>query len=359
MEVFVDKEQKKKELDSYGVHDLRHMARNLGVARPTMKIKEQLIDEIAEILVGNVSASQASGKGRNPTQKLAQFSTADLVLPPVLQALIKARETTTFQSSLNSAVLSQSVREKLVFSNQREGFLEQEQDEYYFWDLITEKLVYVNRDIVAGNELKVGDRVSARCVESPAVTFSVAEEVLSINFDTKFLPRAFCSFKNDIAKISQTAFSFGDVKEGEALVLSDKLEGKVLESFQKVFKSFSNSGFKVVLSGTSVKQDVFLKVSKNLACEDALFYLGNAKNNAVIRIKNVLQNAVLRAACGEKILLVLVDVKQILADVEYCLQSESKHELITFDSVRFLSYITNYKRVLTNGGSLTIVAFNA
>lgn len=361
MEVFVDKEQKKKELDAFGVHDLRHMARNLGVSRPTMKIKEELIEEIAEILVGDASAKQGSGRGRNPAVKLAQFGAADFILPPALQALVKKREAGQgLQGDMPAAAFAQGVHEKLVFSNLREGFLQSQQGEYYFWDLNTEKMVYVNPNIVRGNELQIGDRVSARCAESPAVTFAVAEEVLSINFDTKFLPRNFCSFKNDVLHKNSSHFTFGGIEEGEAMLFPEKLEGQALDDFAKTFKKFAENGFKILLSGTSVKERVFVDVSSKFPCEDAVTYITNTRFTSLTRIKNVIQHCVLRAASGEKILLAIFDVKQLLEDVEYSLQFETQNPgIATFDSARFLGYLTNFKRLLNNGGSLTIVAFNA
>ena len=360
MEVFVEKEQKRKELESCGVHDLRRLARSLGVARPTMKIKEELVEEIASILVGEAELKESGNRGRNPSAKLTEFGIADFVLPPALQVKVKKRQDAEMlsQANMQAMSLSQSIHESLVLAGQKEGYVEVEGKDHYFWDLSTDKMVYINENLVRGNELKVGDRVRVKCAESPAYAFAVAKEVISINFDEAFEPRTFCSFKNDVIQ-SDNAFETDNLKEGDALVLEKQLKGKTLENIAKTLNIFVDNGFKIVALGTSVQRSFYDSIKEKISCEEAVSYNNNSQLWNLQKIKNVLQNLVVRVASGEKIVLFALDIKQMVEDVIYCMKTDSPtFGLGGFDAKRFIQYLSSFRRILKNGGSLTVVAVN-
>ena len=362
MEVFVDKQQKKKEFEHLGVHDLRHLARNLGVSRPTMKIKEELLDEIASILVGETPVGQAGVRGRKATVKLAEFGAVDFVLPPSLQMLVKKRQFGQIngQFDTNTLTLSQNVVSNLVEVGVREGYLEAEENDHYFWDLNTEKMVYVNNALVDGYALKVGDRVVAKCAESPAFSFSVAREITLVNFSAPPSSRSFCSFKADVVQKNASHFAYKNLSEGEAVLICEKLSGKVLDDAAETLKKFSENGFKIVGLGTSVSEEFYGLVKAKIDAEEAVAFLSASQHSSLQRVRNVIQNMVLRVASGEKIVLLILDAKRLLEDVVYCMKVDSPvFASGGFDDKRFLNYIASFKRILKNGGSLTIMSFNS
>lgn len=361
MEVFVEKEQKRKELEGYGVHDLRTLARQMGISRPTMKIKEELVEEIASILVGETKLKEGGNRGRNPSAKLTDFGIANFILPPSLQVVLKKHEDaeTLSQVNMQSVSLSQSIQESLVNIGQKEGFLQVEGVDYYFWDLSTDKMVYLNDALVRGNELKVGDRVRVRCSESPAYAFAIANEVISINFDESFEPRCFCSFKNDISQ-SQEAFEAQNLKEGGVLVLEKSLKGKTLADISKTLNTFCENGFKVIALGTSLARSFYETIKEKIPCEEAVSYNINSQLWNLQRIKNVLQNLVVRVSSGEKLVLFALNIKKMVEDVIYCMKLDSPtFGLGGFDENRFIAYLSSFRRILKNGGSLTVVAVNS
>ena len=361
MEDFVEKEQKRKEIESLGVHQLRVLARELGVPRPTMKVKEELVEAILPFMVGEAEVKASSNRGRNPSAKLTDLGIVDFVLPPSLQAKIKKRQDAEMVSQFNMQTISlaQSIQESLITIGQREGYLEVEGQDYYFWDLLSDKMVYVNPQLVRGNELKVGDRVCVKCSESSAYAFAVAKEVVSINFDETFEDRTFCSFKNDIAS-DKNAFESALIKEGGLLVVEKALKGKTLENLAKSLNEFNENGFKVVALGTSVTQKFYDSIKSKIRCEEAVSYSYHSALWNLQKIKNVLQNIVVRVSSGEKLVLFALNIKKMVEDVIYCMRADSPtfgHDC--FDEDRFIDYLSSFKRILKNGGSLTVVAVNA
>ena len=57
---------KKIEFDNLCIHDLRTYAREIGVASPTIKNKQLLIDEIKKIQKGTQKPYKSSRRGRPP-----------------------------------------------------------------------------------------------------------------------------------------------------------------------------------------------------------------------------------------------------------------------------------------------------
>ena len=70
------------DLDLLRIHELRDLARKMGVNAPTSKKKETLIGEIKKIMNGEaVPFSDKSNKGRPVRNSGSSFDVVDLILP--------------------------------------------------------------------------------------------------------------------------------------------------------------------------------------------------------------------------------------------------------------------------------------
>lgn len=354
----MDKEQKRIELSTLGVHDIRVLARNLGIARPTMRLKDDLIDEIVEVLCGEKEILRnAPKRGRKATPKLANQN-SDFVIPAELQAVVSARlnaERMT-QTNLDAVMLCQNIQDEMVIYNDKEGFVTSHDGHNYFLDIKAENMVFVKPELIEQHNLQIGDRVLARCAECPGISFCIAKEVLMVNFQ-KPGKRTFCDLE-DIDKTA-TAVSCDGFVEGKAITLPQTLKDDCLDTTLNKIARFHAEGFKVIAMGTNVPYKLRASILERLPCESALLTKETNPLWNLEKVNSFINNVLVRASAGEKIVLLVVDLQQLMIDIDFCFNMDSpKFKGFCFDTHRFVSYILTLPRILTNGGSITVVVAN-
>ena len=354
----MDKKQKRVELSALGVHDIRVLARNLGIARPTMRLKDDLVDEIVEVLAGEKEISvMGPARGRRATPKLANQS-SEFVIPAELQAVVSARlhaERMT-QTNLDAVMLCQNIQDEMVIYNDKEGFVTSHDGHNYFLDIKAENLVFVKPELIQQYDLQIGDRVLARCAECPGISFCIAKEVLMVNFQ-KPTKRLFGDF-DDIDKTAQGFVCDGFV-EGKAITLPQTLNEDCLDSTLNKIARFHAEGFKVIALGTNVPYKLRASILERLPCESAMLTKDANPLWNLEKVNNFINNALVRASAGEKIVFLIVDLQQLMIDIDFCFNIDSpKFRGFCFDTHRFMGYILALPRILKNGGSVTIIAAN-
>lgn len=354
----MDKEQKRMELATLGVHDIRVLARNLGLARPTMRLKDDLMDEIVEVLCGEKEiVVSGSHRGRRATPKLANQS-SEFVIPAELQAVVSARlhaERMT-QTNLDAVMLCQNIQDDMVIFNDKEGFVTSHDGHNYFLDIKAENMVFVKPELIQEYDLQIGDRVLARCAECPGISFCIAKEVLMVNFQ-KPAKRQFCDFE-DVDK-DATSFVCDGFMEGKSITLPQTLTDECLETTLNKLARFHAEGFKVIALGTNVPYKLRAAILERLPCECALFTKEDNPLWNLEKVNNFINNALVRVSAGEKIALLVVDLQQLMIDLDFCFNIDSpKFRGFCFDTHRFVGYILALPRILKNGGSITVIAAN-
>lgn len=74
-------ENQKFDFENMGIYDLRNYARNIGVISPTKFKREELIQKITAIIMGQEPEKKKTNKGRPPKHKINEQSRLDFILP--------------------------------------------------------------------------------------------------------------------------------------------------------------------------------------------------------------------------------------------------------------------------------------
>jgi len=153
------------QLNEYSIYMLREVARNVGVASPTSKKKQQLIKEILEITEGKKAPTEKTKQGRPP--KNFGYSFADMIVQPKSTQLMFMQEQSN-EDEQDGVVVS--------------GYVEQVNlNTAYLWVKVgTEYCCYfIPAQIYNKLNLKFGDLVNAQI--GVGEEKMMVKEVLSIN----------------------------------------------------------------------------------------------------------------------------------------------------------------------------------
>ena len=69
------------DFENMGIYDLRNYARSIGVISPTKFKRDELIQKITAVIMGEEPEKKKTNKGRPPKHKTNELSMLDYVLP--------------------------------------------------------------------------------------------------------------------------------------------------------------------------------------------------------------------------------------------------------------------------------------
>lgn len=192
-------DEKISDLQQLRIHELRDLARKMGVNAPTSKKKEEIIDEIIKIMNGeSVPFSTITKKGRPARSNSENFDVVDFILPN--QSEIQSfnlnseyensQERLKFMVNMNYADYNNEISTKI---NEREGIVEIKPEGFgvlhvsgYFSSL---KDVFINQIMVKQNKLKSGLKIRVKSRKIKENYPEIVHEILEIesssnkNFD--------------------------------------------------------------------------------------------------------------------------------------------------------------------------------
>ena len=154
------KDEKQKELmvRELGVFELRGLARELGIASPTTKKREELIDSILNIVKNGESIEHTGKRKGRPYKKL---SSIDEIVSSMTNENNTVSDIIEFESLLTFA------QEIPIFGNFDntemgifEGIIRTNNENYFsFYDKTYDKWVFIRNDIENYDKLNTGDKV--------------------------------------------------------------------------------------------------------------------------------------------------------------------------------------------------------
>lgn len=178
------------DLEQLRIHELRDLARKMGVNAPTSKKKEQLIDEIMKIMNGeSAPVSNKTKKGRPVRTSSENFDVVDFILPSQ-DELKLFNEYTDYQleqekyhfmlnmdfAEYKDVDLGESIKEGCV-EIKSEGF-----GIIHVKGLLSDNDdVYVNKITIKQLKLRSGDYVRAKCKKVKDNYPLVAYEIVKIS----------------------------------------------------------------------------------------------------------------------------------------------------------------------------------
>jgi len=166
-------DEKFTDLEFLRIHELRDLARKMGVNAPTSKKKETLIDEIMKIMSGeSLPSYEKSKKGRPVRNSSDNFDVVDLILPT--QEELKSfneslsydadQERLHFMVNMDGATYDD---DNSIEENNREGYVELKSEGYGVIHVdgfcSSNRDVFINRILVKQLKLKNGEKVIAKC----------------------------------------------------------------------------------------------------------------------------------------------------------------------------------------------------
>jgi hypothetical protein len=277
------------------------------------------------------------------------------VIPAQLRQLVEQRKKVlfAFKPNADAIELCQNIQSGLTTFAEKSGYLEQVEGNYYFIDYASEKLVFVNNDIIQNLKLIEYDKVVARCVERMGVDFAVAREIVCVNEQKHYKRECLCGFEE--VSVS-SSMEIDGIHEGKAMYQ----EGEFTENFDKIIptiQKFKDNGFSVQILGSSVTSMMLSDIEEKIIVENSTIHI--SENNVWIleRMQLIFKNLIMRACAGEKLLVVMVDYQQMIQDLDECM-NKGKEEGYFLDAVRFMKHLNTMCRKLKNGGSISVIGFN-
>ncbi len=162
-------ENKISDLEQLRIHELRDLARKMGVQAPTILKKEEIIEEIMKIMKGEIEPfARHSKKGRPARTSADNFDVVDFILPKAegLKEVDEkneydlAQDKFSFVLNMGSAGYSSNTEGK-----QYKGCVEIKPEGYGVLHVEgicpSERDVFIGKNIVKQLELKSGERVTA------------------------------------------------------------------------------------------------------------------------------------------------------------------------------------------------------
>ena len=170
-------DEKKVVISSLGIYELRGLARVLGIKSPTTKVRDELIEEILNVIGnGQIPASQISKKGR-PFKQLANL---DVILNSITGIKNKYKPL----SYENIVVFNQEVPVFKLKSNSTEkmtGVLRNVNGVSYFIDLKSSKIVFVDEKTIQTFKIVGGDLLEVEAFRINDESQYFVKTVLKIN----------------------------------------------------------------------------------------------------------------------------------------------------------------------------------
>ena len=313
-----------------GVFELRGLAREFGINSPTTKKREELIDLIMKVLHGEKNNEAYNKRKGRPYKKIS-------TLNEIINSMIK--------QSTNSTKTPELVFEKVSVFNfaqdipdfsltqddngEFEGYIRKTENRYLsIFDKQYEKWIYIREDLRFFNKIYVGDKVKLKAQSLSNENQYVATEILEINNveAEKYSPIAIeKKVGNEIISNEKIPYGEGYAFVGRRNVFDNKQDLYENDNFNNLTLFCKQNGYKLILLGVNIsfESEITLKDNNDLIKFSTVYGTKNIVNfNQIIDAINHCQNLSNR---GEKVVLFVTDVMEVLNCLDECFEQEEDH----------------------------------
>lgn len=314
------KDEKQKELmvRELGVFELRGLARELGIASPTTKKREELIDSILNIVKNGESIEHTGKRKGRPYKKL---SSIDEIVSSMTNEYNTVSDIIEFESLLTFA------QEMPIFGNFDntemgifEGIIRTNNEDYFsFYDKTYDKWVFIRNDIENYDKLNTGDKVKVEAKGLGNQSQYEAVKILLVNETeiNKYIPIVFDKGE-EIISDDKIYYANGEVKIGRRNAYKKIEDIYENDNFHNLTENCVKGKFKLITLGlnTSFEDQIVLKKEKNIENFTTVYGTKCMDNfNMVIDAINYCQRLI---DVGEKVVLYIADIITILRSVNEC-----------------------------------------
>ena len=354
-------DEKNTNLEQLRIHELRDLARKMGVNAPTLKKKEQLIEEIMSIMNGeSVPETAPSKKGRPVRVNADNFDVVDLILPnqSEMNALQEystydtEQDRLQFMVNVDYAEYGVELDPNTIY--ERQGLLEIKQGGFGVVHVggcfTSPKDVFVNKIIVKQNKLRSGMlvKVKSRRVKEnyPEIAFEITTigEYSDVNFDE--------SVANKLSKqVNINAKDLQSFKLGGRYFVKPSQESYTATAdIYSAIKKNTNLDVEILFLNAMIERIPYGEV-------DNYTYIDFSKQDEDFIIGTLLffEKIKRKAETGKDVVVIINEISQFAKSYNNLnLRSNTYSEISNVTAFRTKQLLSNAKK--TDLGSITIIA---
>lgn len=339
-----------------GVFELRGLARELGIASPTTKKRDELIDLILNILKNGESIEHAGKRKGRPYKKL---SSIEEIVNSMTSENAKNSDTFEYESLLTFAQELPSFGD---YNNSENGIFDgiiRSGDGYFtFYDRNLNKWVYIKSDIENYEKLISGDKVKVEAVGLCSDNQYEATKIISIDDvpADKYVPRI---IEKGEEIICNDAFDFagGSAKIGRRNAYEKEEDIYENDNFNNLVKYCKQNDLKLIVLGlnTSFENQIVFKNEQYIENFTTVYGTKCMENfNVVIDAINYCQRLL---NSGEKVVLFITDIIDVLRNVNECFAKDNKD--YTEQSLVIVRKLLTLGRAYKSTNCTLIICYNS
>lgn len=349
-------------LKNLGIYELRELARNLGIASPTTKKRNELCELIIKVSKGEQKVEIKTNKGRPPKSiaKIASF--LNEFIPEDILNLQKHdnyNNSEILTLAQNPLSINQNNEEKQIFGyiNSINGHLYVKNLKSYneFKDLI----FYISIDVAEKFSLREGDKILASGKISDSYNCGVIDKALKINNEEV---KEYNSIKNrknyDLSTFEITSlneiFLNTQIKKGDRILTFFKNQE---EAIVKILEEIEKSTDKIIFLGVELAPEIiyFIKTKKNIEAFTTSFY--NTLEESLDAITNAINHSNTLLKDGESVKFIVFDIMGILSRLDLYYSNENNKYLNHFvPSIQMLKKLIGIGKAFSKNLHLTTIS---
>lgn len=313
-----------------GVFELRGLAREFGINSPTTKKRDELIDLIMKVLHGEKNNEAFNRRKGRPYKKISTLN--DIINSMINKSTNTAKTPELVFENVSVFNFAQDVPDFSLMqddSGEFVGYVRKTENRYLsICDKKYEKWIYIREDLRFFNKIYVGDKVKLKAQSLSNENQYVATEIIEINDVNaeEYMPKLKEKNEgNEIISNEKIPFGEGYAFVGRRNVFDNKQDLYENDNFKNLTTFCKQSGYKLLLLGVNIsfESEIALKNIGNFIDFTTVYGTKNIINfNQVIDAINNCQNLLNR---GEKVVLFVTDVMEVLNCLDECFEQEEDH----------------------------------
>lgn len=313
-----------------GVFELRGLAREFGINSPTTKKRDELIDLIMKVLHGEKNNEAFNRRKGRPYKKISTLN--DIINSMINKSTNTAKTPELVFENVSVFNFAQDFPDFSLMqddSGEFVGYVRKTENRYLsIYDKKYEKWIYIREDLRFFNKIYVGDKVKLKAQSLSNENQYVATEIIEINDVNaeEYMPKLKEKNEgNEIISNEKIPFGEGYAFVGRRNVFDNKQDLYENDNFKNLTTFCKQSGYKLLLLGVNIsfESEIALKNIGNFIDFTTVYGTKNIINfNQVIDAINNCQNLLNR---GEKVVLFVTDVMEVLNCLDECFEQEEDH----------------------------------
>ena len=313
-----------------GVFELRGLAREFGINSPTTKKRDELIDLIMKVLHGEKNNEAFNRRKGRPYKKISTLN--DIINSMINKSTNTAKTPELVFENVSVFNFAQDFPDFSLMqddSGEFVGYVRKTENRYLsIYDKKYEKWIYIREDLRFFNKIYVGDKVKLKAQSLSNENQYVATEIIEINDVNaeEYMPKLKEKNEgNEIISNEKIPFGEGYAFVGRRNVFDNKQDLYENDNFKNLTTFCKQSGYKLLILGLNISFES-KKALKNIGNFIDFTTVYGTKNiinfNQVIDAINNCQNLLNR---GEKVVLFVTDVMEVLNCLDECFEQEEDH----------------------------------